>query len=968
MTTESRSVVVRLRAEAGDFVAEFDRAARASDQLSGRVDRSSGSVAKLIRQARNLALGAGLAKLATSAVQLEAAYSKTMAQVAVATEAPAKELEKLDKLALKLGADTVFSAADAGSAMLNLAKGGLSSAQIQAGALADTLTLASAGELDLGEASKAVVNAMGAFQLKATQTDEAVAALAGSANASSAEVSDMTQALAQVGTTANGAGLSIQETTAYLALFANQGFKGSDAGTSLRTMLSRLVPQTDEARNAMADLGLTYLDANDNLVSAEEIAKRTQDAFKGLSDGQRIAAVNSIFGMDAMRGVNAITAEGEKGLRKYITATSDLTQADKLAQAANSGTAGALEGLKGSVETAQIQIGKGLAPVVQDAATKLGTLVSSGDLEGFGRKAGDSVAKLVKELTPLAEELFVVGRDALPIVRDTATATADAMEAVLKVVGPLVEGFNDLPDSAKNAIILGTALALLARRTSGLGTAASGAITNLRAMDAAQRQVALRSAALRGGAGAAGLGLLAYGQSAENAGTKTGVLASALGGAALGFAATGGPWGAAIGGVAGAVVALGQSHKDAARDVSALTATLDEQTGALSKNSKQVIVSSLTKKDGAGGKSITDTAQSVLGVGSAELTDALLSGGPALEKMRAELVKINEDEGMSKLGLEAATLNEALGNVEDDLKSAKGEWKDTNDAIKDSVELSKLSAEQVAAVDEATRGIKDKVITQFTQPGYEKAVDNAVNIARKYDLTPKEVRTILRTLDYSSDDIDKVLTRLKDLDKKTANPKVRVDPGNSFGTLSSLNTSIANLSGTTVANVNVIKRFFDAPGSYTGGLVGPAFAGGGIVPGTPPTNPNRDNVVAYGARTGRPLMVRSGEWIINEPQSKKNHVWLKAMNDGLVLDDLFGAYANGGLASRYGRGDRERTYTTVGGAYSNTQAGGPTTFAMDEQTVSRLAAAQERGAARGVREALRTVPAGQSLREMLAGE
>jgi hypothetical protein len=84
------------------------------------------------------------------------------------------------------------------------------------------------------------------------------------------------------------------------------------------------------------------------------------------------------------------------------------------------------------------------------------------------------------------------------------------------------------------------------------------------------------------------------------------------------------------------------------------------------------------------------------------------------------------------------------------------------------------------------------------------------------------------------------------------------------------------------------------PGYVVGGLYS---GGGGIVPGTPPTDPTKDNIFAMGANTGRPLLVRSGEWIINEKQSDKNDPWLRAINNGLVLDDIFSRAAIPGFAA-----------------------------------------------------------------------
>src|SRR5690606_6160240 len=139
-----------------------------------------------------------IGRVVKDSVQLEAAFSRTMRQIAVATQAPTKKIRELDQLAVDMGTKTAFSANEAADAMLQLAKGGLTPAQIQAGALENALTLAAAGGLQLGNAADAVVGVMGAFELGAKDTGAAVAALAGSANASAAEGSDITQALAQV--------------------------------------------------------------------------------------------------------------------------------------------------------------------------------------------------------------------------------------------------------------------------------------------------------------------------------------------------------------------------------------------------------------------------------------------------------------------------------------------------------------------------------------------------------------------------------------------------------------------------------------------------------------------------------------------------------------------------------------------------------------------------------------------------
>jgi hypothetical protein len=139
-----------------------------------------------------------------------------------------------------------------------------------------------------------------------------------------------------------------------------------------------------------------------------------------------------------------------------------------------------------------------------------------------------------------------------------------------------------------------------------------------------------------------------------------------------------------------------------------------------------------------------------------------------------------------------------------------------------------------------------------------------------------------------------------------------------------LTTALRNIPGLTEATIRTIKETYIAPTKsdpkpsledmlrpYTGLRMPEGYAMGGKVPGTPPLDPTEDNVLAMGANTRRPLMVRSGEWIINEPQSDKNDRWLRAINNGLNLDDLFGrmtipGFAAGGRYDRY----QELEYST----------------------------------------------------------
>lgn len=369
-----------------------------------------------------LAVAGGIGALVKSSVNLEKQFSQTMNVTAAVLGAPQKEVAKLEKMALRLGASTSFSANEVADAMQELAKGGLTTATIQAGALEGTLQLAAAGGTTLASAAEIASNALNTFNIPGKEMSKVSAALAGGANASTASVESLGQALGQVGPGATQAGLSLNDTVGALAAFDNAGIKGSDAGTSLKTMLTRLVPQTKSARTEMKKLGLDFTDAQGNFVPLTNVAQQLQDKLSDLSDEQRTTALSAIFGSDATRAASVLMEEGAKGLGRYIKATKDQGAAEDASQARMKGTAGALERLSGAWETFRLKIGIAVAPAVQLVSDKLGWLF------GFLGRHIDTVLKVGGVIGGLAAAVLVLNGVFL-VQRAIATAAAVALGA-----------------------------------------------------------------------------------------------------------------------------------------------------------------------------------------------------------------------------------------------------------------------------------------------------------------------------------------------------------------------------------------------------------------------------------------------------------------------------------------------------------------------------------------------------------
>lgn len=373
-----------------------------------------------------------------AATSVAANFDDAMSQVQGALGDASADMDGLRQLALQLGADTVFSATESAQAMVELAKGGLTEAQIKGGALAASMDLAAAGQLNLADAAATTVQMMGSFGLEAGDATRIANALAGAANASSADVSDLTQAMSQCSAQASLAGWSLEDTAAALALFADHGVKGSDAGTSLKTMLQRLAAPTDQAAEAIAAYGLNIRDSNGKMKDISGIADELTGKLGSLSDAERDAALQTIFGSDASRAAAILMQSGSEGLAKYIAATNDATAAETMANAQKGELSWALENMGGAIESASIAFGTALAPAITAVAGVIGNVAEAFASLPAGVQTGIAVVlALVAALGPL---LMVIGSvvAALPAISEGFAVLGGALAVPLAPAAAVV--------------------------------------------------------------------------------------------------------------------------------------------------------------------------------------------------------------------------------------------------------------------------------------------------------------------------------------------------------------------------------------------------------------------------------------------------------------------------------------------------------------------------------------------------
>lgn len=340
--------------------------------LDRGLSRAHGSLRKFGGLAAAAVGGLGFAAAVKEIGTLGIAYQDSLNIFRSVSGANAAQMKKVGDAAKTLGNDLTLpntSAAGAATAMTELAKAGLS-VNDALKAAKGTLQLATAGAISEGEAATVAANALNTFGLNGDQATRVANVLANAANASSGEITDFAQGLAQGGLVAKQAGLSIEETAGALALFANNGLQGSDAGTSLKTALLRLSAPTKDVQKLMAKLGINVRDSKGNMKPLAQIAQVLKDRLHGLSDAQRSQAMSAIFGSDAIRAGTLLYNAGATGVDKYTTAVSKAGGAADVAAARSKGLGGALKGLRSTAETISLSVFEKVAPAVETGIRK----------------------------------------------------------------------------------------------------------------------------------------------------------------------------------------------------------------------------------------------------------------------------------------------------------------------------------------------------------------------------------------------------------------------------------------------------------------------------------------------------------------------------------------------------------------------------------------------------------------------
>lgn len=375
----------RVGADIKDFLRKMGEVDRTLDRTGNQAEKTGGKVAGIGIKGAAIAgiFGLGAAAMGKG-VSVAADFEEAMAEIAARTGITGKELQKISDFALDMGAKTKFSGQEAAEGLLQLLSSGQDVTEAMA-TLKPVMDLAAAGAVDLGRAADGVTDILAMFKLGARDSAMVSNVLARAAGASSATVEDLLQAFANVGPIAARYGMSVSDTAAALAVLAENGIKGAEAGTQIKSMLTNM--DSKEAKAAMDKLGISLYNAAGEARPLNDVLGDLREKMATMTDEEKNALIKRLAGSYGQLGLSALlAASGLSPMTDKINAAAD---AATVADARTLTFKGTMEGFGGSLETLAT---KTLMPFVQNTLTPmvkgltdLVNGVSEGDLTGIAR-------------------------------------------------------------------------------------------------------------------------------------------------------------------------------------------------------------------------------------------------------------------------------------------------------------------------------------------------------------------------------------------------------------------------------------------------------------------------------------------------------------------------------------------------------------------------------------------------------
>lgn len=409
-------------------------------KLGGVAKTGIGATTKVIAGA-----SAALTGMGGYALKVGSDFEAGMSEVQAISGAAGKDLQALKDKAKEMGATTKFSATESAEALKYMAMAGWKTQQMTAG-LPGIMNLAAASGESLANVSDIVTDALTAFNLKAEDSAHFADVLAKASSNSNTNVGMMGATFKYVAPIAGAMKYSIEDTAVAIGLMANAGIKGEQAGTSLRSMLTRLVKPPADAAAALKKLGVSAQNQDGSMKPLSETLAQLREKFADLDDSQKAEYAASIAGQEAMSGLLAIVNASPEDYAKLTAAINDSEGAAKdMADTMNDNLQGQITILKSSLEGLGIEIYENVDNPLTDAAKsaidsvgKITKAFKKNGFEGMAKEMGTVMADGVVSISKQAPKMVKAGSK---MVKAFVSGVMKNRKEIVKAAGDTVKAF-----------------------------------------------------------------------------------------------------------------------------------------------------------------------------------------------------------------------------------------------------------------------------------------------------------------------------------------------------------------------------------------------------------------------------------------------------------------------------------------------------------------------------------------------
>ena len=337
---------------------------KAVDLVTSPVRRVFGLLqSPLVAAGVTISAGAGIA----DTIQTYADFEAAMSEVKAISGATSEEFAQLTDKANQMGAVTKFTASESAEAFKYMAQAGWDAKEMMDG-IEGLMSLAAASGEDLGTTSDIVTDALTAFGMAAKDSGRFADVMAMAANATNTDVAKMGDTFKYVAPVAGALGYSIEDTAVAIGLMANNGIKASQAGTSLRSLLTNLTHPVGQAEDAINDLGISITNADGSVKPLSQTLQELRLKFSALSEAERAQYAAMLAGQEGMSGLLAIVNASEQDFASLTDQINNSSgAAEEMADIMMDNLAGKFELFTGALDSMKMSLGERFKPYLMDA-------------------------------------------------------------------------------------------------------------------------------------------------------------------------------------------------------------------------------------------------------------------------------------------------------------------------------------------------------------------------------------------------------------------------------------------------------------------------------------------------------------------------------------------------------------------------------------------------------------------------